>query len=300
MSGFYSDLKAAGIKYIKDFSLKEKANFRIGGKAECYLKAENTVALAGVVKAAGAAKKEMFVMGNLTNVLISDGKLKKVFIELKGDFTAVRSEGVVRVFAGAGAKMNAVLGFLIRKGLKGMEFMAGIPGTVGGAVYMNAGAFGKSISPLITRVYYMDKKGKCGVLTDIKKGFSYRHSVFQENGFIITGAEFKLKKGKPAEIKKEMAEIIKQRHAKHPWKAYCAGSFFKNGKDYTAGKLIEQAGFKGRKVGGAKISEMHGNFLINDTGKASCKDVMKLAAIVKKEVYKKFKVRLEEEVRVIK
>lgn len=299
VNNFYAALENAGIEYRRDFPIAEKSSFKIGGKVECYLTVKDQAGLEAVVKAAKAAKKELFIMGNLSNVLITDGRIKKVFVELKGEFEEVKAKGKTGVYAGAGVKLSVMLGWLMKNSLGGVEFLAGIPGKLGGAVYMNAGAFGKGIGSYITKIYFTDRNGNCGIIENGKEAFSYRHSIFQENGLIITGVELKLKKRPKEEIRKEMAGLIKLRHSKHPWKAYCAGSFFKNSRDHTAGKLIEEAGLKGKTVGKAEISKMHANFLINKGG-ASCKDVVKLANLVKKVVYRKFKVRLEEEVRYIK
>jgi UDP-N-acetylmuramate dehydrogenase len=238
-------------------------------------------------------------MGNLSNVLVADTKVKKVFVELKGDFEEIKAAGKSLVYAGAGLKNSVTLGWLMKRDMGGLEFMAGIPGKIGGAVYMNAGAYGKGIGSYITKVYFMDLKGNCGIIENGKEAFSYRHSLFQDNGFIITGIELKLGKRPAEEIRKEMAAIIKLRHSKHPWNAFCAGSFFKNDKNYTAGKLIEEAGLKGVSCGKAEISRKHANFLVNKGG-ASFKDVVKLANMVKKRVYNKFKVKLEEEVKYIR
>jgi len=287
------------MEFHRDYLIKKRTTFNIGGRVECYLKAKDLTELAEAVIAAKGAKKELFVMGNLSNVLIADGRIKKVFVELGGSFTKIESAGKNTVYAGAGAKLSSLLGFALANSLSGIEFLAGIPGTAGGAVYMNAGAFGKGIGAFIKKIYFMDNSGKCGVITNPEKAFSYRNSIFQKNGLIITGADLRLKKGKKEAIRKEMTGIIKLRHSKHPWDAWCAGSFFKNAKDYTAGKLIEQAGLKGACVGKAQVSEMHANFLINKGG-ATYKDVIKLADKVKKEVYRKFGIRLEEEVRFVK
>jgi UDP-N-acetylmuramate dehydrogenase len=296
---FFDALKKAGIEHYPGYAVKKRTTFNIGGRVECLIRAKDLEELAVSVKAAGAAKKKVFVMGSLSNVLISDRRIKKVFIELAGGFLEIRKAGASKVYAGAGVKIGSLTAFLIRNALTGLEFMAGIPGSVGGAVYMNAGAYGKGIGSFIDRIHFMDLKGRCGIITNPEKAFSYRHSIFQKNGFIVTGVELGLKKGKAEAIRKEVSFLIKARHKKHPWDAYCAGSFFKNSADYTAGKLIEQAGLKGKKVGGAMVSKMHANFLIN-TGRAKYSDVVKLARCVKKEVYKKFGIKLVEEVKYVK
>jgi len=298
VGGFYGKLREAGIEFYNNFSIKDKTSFKIGGRVECYLTVKNTGELTIAVKSARKWKKELFIMGNLSNVLVTDRKIRKVFVELKGGFEEIKAKGKTSVYAGAGIKISVMLGWLMKHNLGSLEFMAGIPGKLGGAVYMNAGAFGKGIGSYISRIYFTDKKGNCGIIENGREAFSYRHSIFQKNGFIITGVELKLKK-KPAEdIRKEMASLIKIRHSKHPWNAYCAGSFFKNDRNYTAGKLIEEAGLKGLTCGKAEVSRMHANFLINKGG-AKFKDVVKLANLVKRAVYRKFGIRLEEEVKYV-
>lgn len=299
VKNFYRQLKEVGIEFNRNYPIKNRTSFNIGGRVDCYLTVKDMDEIMTTVKAARENKKALFVMGNLSNVLISDKKVNKVFVELKGDFEKIEVKGKTGIYAGAGVKISVLLGWLLKNGLGGLEFMAGIPGKLGGAVYMNAGAYGKGIGSYIKKVYFVDKRGRCGIIENAGEAFLYRHSIFQENGFIITGVELGLKIRPAEKIRKEMAELIKLRHSKHPWNAYCAGSFFKNHRDYTAGRLIEEAGLKGSKCGKAEVSKMHANFLINKGG-ASFGDVVKLANKVKKAVYKKFKVKLEEEVRYIR
>lgn len=299
VKSFYAELKEANIEYYRNFSIKEKTSFHIGGRVDCYLTVKNVEELKTVVLAAHKWKKEIFIMGNLSNVLISDKKINKIFVELKGEFEEMVSISKTNIYAGAGIKISAMLGWLMKHSLGGLEFMAGIPGKLGGAIYMNAGAWGKGIGAYIKKVYFMDKNGNYKSIENRKNIFAYRHSIFQKNGFTITGVEFKLKTKELAKIKKEMADLIKIRHSKHPWNAYSAGSFFKNSSKYTAGKLIEEAGLKGKSIGNAEVSEMHANFLINK-GNAKYSEMLKLVKLIKNTVYKKFKIRLKEEVKYIK
>jgi UDP-N-acetylmuramate dehydrogenase len=297
--GFFAELKKNGVEFYPGCGIKERTTFKIGGTVYCRIFAKRLDELSAAVKTAKKWGKKIFVMGSLSNVLITDKKINKVFIELGGEFYDIRKTGPSSVYAGAGAKIGSLTAFVIKNGLAGIEFMAGIPGTMGGAVYMNAGAYGKGIGAYIKKIHFMDRAGQCGIIENPEKAFSYRHSIFQENGYIVTGAELGLKKGVSAEIRKEIMLLIKTRHAKHPWKAFCAGSFFKNSPECPAGSLIERAGLKGKKVGDAMVSLKHANFLIN-TGNAGYGDVVKLAKNVKQTVYKKFGVKLEEEVRYIK
>jgi UDP-N-acetylmuramate dehydrogenase len=165
---------------------------------------------------------------------------------------------------------------------------------------MNAGAFGTAVCAILLKVYAVDRLGRPVTIKVKKEMFGYRKSIFQKNGYVITGAEIKVKRGNRMKIQEQMKNIMASRRSKHPWKEPSCGSFFKNHfPEYTAGRLIEEAGLKGMKVGGAAVSIKHANFLVNK-GNATAADVKKLAALVKKEVYKKTGIRLEEEVRYIK
>jgi UDP-N-acetylmuramate dehydrogenase len=294
----YKELDKAGIDYKKDFSVKNAANFRIGGRVDAFVEIKDVKRLETAVRAAGKARCKYMAIGNMTNLLIADHRIKRVFIKLSGEFGKLEMKGRDTVYAGAAVKNEKLLNFMSRNGLGGLEFLAGIPGTVGGAVYMNAGAYGRGIGGQIKKVYYVDRKGTLKAIIN-KNLFSYRHSRFQDNGGIITGVDIRASGKDRKESAAEMKAIIQQRRAKHPWNAACAGSYFKNTPDIPAGKLIEMAGLKGKKVGGAAVSGKHANFLIN-TGGASFNDMIKLAELVKKTVYKKFKIKLKEEVIIIR
>jgi UDP-N-acetylmuramate dehydrogenase len=299
VSGIAAELKKAGIAFKRNYSVKKLASFKIGGRVDAYVEAGNIQELQKTVCAAGRAKTKFMIVGNMTNLLITDKKINRVFIKLAGDFRRISRKGRTAVYAGAAVKNGELLNFLLKNGLGGLEFLAGIPGTIGGATYMNAGAYGKGIGAYAGKVFYADKHGKTGAVNNMKGVFTYRHSRFQDDGRIITGVLIKAEKRNRAESAAEMKDIIKQRHIKHPWDAACAGSFFKNTADITAGKLIEMAGLKGKKAGGAMVSEKHANFLIN-AGGARFSDVIRLSELVKKTVYKKFKIRLKEEVIIIR
>jgi UDP-N-acetylmuramate dehydrogenase len=295
----FEEFVSAGICVKKNFPLKKKASFKIGGKADLFIEIKDRKELEAAVKILRKNKMQYMAAGNMTNLLIKDSRIKIGFLKLVGGFNKIELRAKKLVYTGAGADNSKLLNFLVRNGLGGLEFLAGIPGTVGGAVYMNAGAYGRGIGTYVSRVYFTDRKGRSGSVTAKDAGFSYRKSIFQENHSIITGVELAAENKDRKESAGEMREIIKSRHNKHPWDAACAGSFFKNTPDITAGKLIELAGLKGLTVGGAMVSEKHANFLIN-TGGASYKDVIRLAEKVKRSVYKKFKIKLEEEVIIIR
>ncbi len=291
-------LKKTGIECRKNVNMSKLSTFKVGGKAALFVEPKNEKELSAAVTACVKARVPYMAVGSMSNVIPSDGKINIVFLSMVKGFKKAELKGKTVIKAGAGMSVNAFNMFAARHSLKGAEFLAGIPGTIGGAVYMNAGAFGKNVSMIVSRVYAINKKGESVVLEKDKCRFSYRKSVFQKNGFVITAAEFKLKKGDSAEIKSEIKKIIKLRHEKHPWQP-SAGSFFKNSyPSYTAGKVIEAAGLKGKSIGGAAVSEKHANFIINKGG-AKASDIKRLAAFIKKEVYKKFKIRLKEEVKYI-
>jgi UDP-N-acetylmuramate dehydrogenase len=299
MINYPAELEKEGIAFKKDLLIRELSNFKTGGRVEALVEVKSVPELEAAVKILKKAKTRYLVVGNLTNLLIADGRVDKVFLKLGAGFADLKRGPGKTVYAGAAVKNGKFLNFLAKNGLGGLEFMAGIPGTIGGAVYMNAGAYGKGIGSYVRRVYYVDRNGKPGSMKNRAGMFSYRSSRFARDSSVITGADIKAEKKDMAESLDEMREIIRQRHEKHPWDAACAGSFFKNTPDITAGKLIEMAGLKGLRVGGAMVSTKHGNFLIN-TGNASFKDVIRLAEKVKKIVYKKFRIKLKEEVVIVK
>ncbi len=291
--------KQAGIEFERNYDLSKKACFKIGGRVRLLVSVKSERELSDAVKILRKHKVRAGMFGCFTNVLIREGAIKEAYIVPAAALCGVRKLPRGRIWAGSGAKFSAVLSLAAREGLSGLEFMAGIPGSVGGAVYMNAGAYGCSSGTFVESVGFADKTGALKTLKNKKGMFGYRKSIFQKNKAFITGAVFKLKKGGKQAILKKMKEIVKIRRAKHPWDAACAGSFFKNPAEKTAGRIIEEAGLKGLRCGGAEVSKKHANFIIN-TGGAKYSDVIRLAAKVKKEVYKKTGIKLAEEVRYIR
>ncbi|HRU39407.1 MAG TPA: UDP-N-acetylmuramate dehydrogenase [Candidatus Goldiibacteriota bacterium] len=296
---FEAELKKEGIMFIKNYSVKKASNFRVGGRVSYYITPRGEEELCAALKIIRKEGKRYMAAGRLTNVLFCDSDIDMALIGMTPWFDNIGLKGKDRVVAGAGVTNAELLDFMASKSLSGAEFLAGIPGTVGGAVYMNAGAFGRNISGIIAKIRYADKNGRIREMGPERAGFAYRHSCFHENGGIITAAEIKAKKSDKKEIKAVIRGIIGLRHRKHPWKAACAGSFFRNTPDISAGKLVELAGMKGASVGGAEVSQQHGNFIINRKN-ASFRDVIALSEKVKKAVYKKFGVRLKEEVVIVR
>lgn len=293
----YKELKDFNISFCKDWDVSKYSNFKIGGKINALIEVNKISQIIDVIKILNKYQKKYFVIGNLTNVLVREGKLDCFFIRLKGDFEKILYNSKKVIFAGAGVSNDNLLNNMAENGLGGLTFLAGIPGTIGGAIYMNAGAYGKYIGDFINNILIVDKKGEFKILPN-KNIFSYRSSIFQKDKSVVLGAEIRVHKSKKEKVLSDIRNILAIRHAKHPWNAACAGSFFKNTKKYPAGMLIEDCGLKGFAVGDAAISKMHANFIINK-GKAKFNDVVHLSKIVKDKVYKKFKIKLKEEVVII-
>jgi len=299
MNSLRRQLSEAGIELFADFSVKELSYFKIGGKAALFVIPRSEKEVSTVIKACKLHKMPFMAVGCMSNMVIKDGKINKVFISLKNGFSHIEKKGASGIFAGAGASIEELMEFAAKNGLSGMEFMSGIPGSVGGAAYMNAGAFGKSFAEVIDVVHVAGAGSALTKVKSCKKVFSYRKSIFMKKECVITGVELKLKKSTPVKVKKEVNRIIELRKAKHPQEP-SAGSYFKNKfPEYVAGRVIEECGLKGKQIGGAAVSEKHANFIINK-GNARFNDVVKLADYVKKTVFKKKGIRLEEEVRYIR
>ncbi|MBO4217378.1 MAG: UDP-N-acetylmuramate dehydrogenase, partial [Clostridia bacterium] len=231
-------------------------------------------------------------VGNMSNLLFSDGGYRGAVITTKEMANITTSSG--KVVADAGASLSALADFCRNASLSGAEFLYGIPGTVGGGVYMNAGAFGGSVSDVLTASEYI-KDGKFIKLDSAAHGFGYRNSVYKTSGGVIVSAEFSLPEGDRGEITGKMEGYLAKRRASQPLDKPSAGSVFKRPEGFFAGKLIEDAGLKGARVGGAAVSEKHAGFIVN-VGGATAEDVKELIQIIKSRVFDSFGVSLEEEI----
>ncbi len=299
MSKIAKELKKLKIKVKENYNIKNLTSFKIGGKVDLFIKAENIWQLNEIIKILKKYGKKRIILGNMTNVLINDKRLKLAIIVLSGVFRNIFIKEKNILYVGAGAKISELIAFSIKNNIGGLEFMAGIPGTLGGAVFMNAGAFGKYIGNLIKKVDVLTPEGKTKIIINNGKIFGYRNSIFQKNKNIILGMDIFYKKEKRNLIKKQVKKILKLREKKHPYNYPSAGSFFKNLKEKAAGDLIEKAGLKGLRIGKAEVSQKHANFIINKDG-AKFFDVLKIAKIIKREIYKRYKIKLKEEVKIIK
>lgn len=278
-----------------DEPMKKHTTFHIGGPADCLVTPETVEELGQVLASCHAAKVPVFILGNGSNLLVSDNGMEGVVIQLFGKFNQYSVEGNV-IKAQAGILLSKLGSVAKNASLAGFEFAAGIPGTLGGAVVMNAGAYGGEMKDIITSVQVMDKNGNLLEIPKEEMDFSYRHSIISEKNYIVIGATITLAPGDAEEIAARMEELSIARKTKQPLEYPSAGSTFKRPEGYFAGKLIQDAGLRGYQVGDAQISEKHCGFVINK-GNASARDVMQLMKDVQDKVMEQFGVLLEPEVR---
>lgn len=237
------------------------------------------------------------VMGNGSNMLVSDKGIRGVVLQVGGKLSQCRIDGET-VYAEAGILMSALAKRILAAELTGFEFASGIPGTLGGGIYMNAGAYGGELKDIIREVTYMDENGEIRTARNAELDFGYRHSMFETRKCVILSCVMELKKGNAEEIRALMADYTKRRNDKQPISMPSAGSTFKRPEGYFAGKLIQDSGLMGYSVGGAQVSEKHAGFVVNKGG-ATAEDVLNLIEYVQKTVMDKFGVHLEPEVRLI-
>ena len=278
--------------------MRAHCSFRIGGPARALVRpasAEETAAVCRIVRGGGA---QPLLIGNGTNLLITDGDVDRIVVQMGERMADVARTDATHLRAGAGIPLARLAQAALGYGLAGLEFAHGIPGTLGGGVVMNAGAYGGELKDVVTEVtaLYPDS---VKVLTPAELDFSYRHSVFSAGEGIVLGAKVKLESGDPDAIKAKMDDLMARRKASQPLELPSAGSTFKRPTGYYAGPLIEGCGLKGCRVGGAEVSSKHAGFVVN-VGGATCADVLALIEKVQKTVYDAHGVMLEPEVKIIR
>ena len=285
------------IKYNEP--MNKYTSFKIGGPAECLIKIDNEDDLKEILKFVKEENIKLTILGNGSNVLVLDKGIKGITLLMKIEKIEMHEEGnKVLVKLGAGEKIAKVGRVFLNKSLTGFEEISGIPGTIGGAVRMNAGAHGREMKDIVKTVTCFDLGGNKKVFTNEEMEFSYRRSIVFSKKYIITEVEIKLEKGKEQEIKEKMEEYSNSRKEKQPLEYPSAGSTFKRGEDFITAKLIDEAGLKGMSVGGAEISTKHAGFIINKNN-ATAKDVLDLVQKVKEEIYKKFGKNIELEIEIL-
>lgn len=275
--------------------MKKHTTFRIGGPADYYLCPHSTEELQKILQICRENKLEFFILGNGSNLLVSDKGYRGVVIQLWKNFSDIETEDNT-ITVKAGALLSKVAAEALEESLTGMEFASGIPGTMGGAVMMNAGAYGGEMKDIIREVTVLTREGELLTLSKEEMNFGYRTSVVKEKGYVVISAELQLRKGDREEIRKVMDELKERRVTKQPLDMPSAGSTFKRPEGYFAGKLIMDAGLRGFSVGGAQIAEKHCGFVVNK-GDATAADVLGLIGEVQKRVQEKFGVALEPEVK---
>lgn len=268
--------------------------FRIGGPVECLITVDTEEQLKKVLAYLQAAGWDFFLLGNGSNLLVSDRGYRGVVIRLGGRFCQVERKGE-RIYAGAGALLGAIAQEALRAGLAGFEFASGIPGTLGGAVRMNAGAYGGEMARVIEAVEVMAQNGEVLTLDNETMEFGYRYSAIKDRPYVVLRCTLRLQEGDREAVSARMQELAERRREKQPLEFPSAGSTFKRPEGHYAGKLIMDAGLAGRRRGGAQISEKHCGFIVN-TGTATAADVAGLIEETKETVRDRFGVTLEPEV----
>ena len=280
-------------------SMKKHTSFKIGGDADVFIYVNNIESLKIILGLITTENIPYFIIGNGTNLLVSDDGFRGIVLNLQHGLKNIEiNKEENTIYCEAGVPLNKVCVCALQNNLSGLEFAWGIPGTCGGALSMNAGAYGSDIPNVIESSKHLTPSGTTETLSKNELNLSYRKSIFSDKPFIISSMKFKLHKANEKDIRAKMYENISKRKSKQPLEYPNAGSIFKRPKGYFAGALIEQSGFKGKFVGGAMVSPKHSGFIIN-TGKATASDVSNLIYLIKDKVYKEFGVILECEIKTL-
>lgn len=299
MNRLISSLDERKIIYRLNEPMKLYTTFKTGGPAELFIIPRDENEIRAIMRLCDELGTEVFVLGKGSNLLVSDDGIKdKAVIYIGENFDYIREIGECTFEAGAGASVASVCKYALSKSLSGLEFAYGIPGSVGGAAFMNAGAYGGEVKDVIELCRHITDKGDYGQFSASELDFSYRHSVYSRGGYIITGVVFRLKKADKHQIEYAMSDFITRRKDKQPLEYPSAGSVFKRPDGYFAGALIEQSGLKGKQIGGAMVSEKHAGFIINYDN-ATTTDVINLIKHCQKTVKEKFSVDLETEIKFV-
>lgn len=281
-----------------DFPMSKVTSFKIGGNAKCLIVPKDKEALTSALKAVKETGLPLFVMGNGSNILVGDNGIDGVVLKMGDSLNVLEKSGEKTIIASSGILLSKLSTFALNNSLCGLEFAHGIPGSVGGAVYMNAGAYDGQMKDVVESTTYIDESYQIKILKKEQHDFSYRHSFFSNKDYIILESTFSLIPSNKDDIERKMDNFKMRRKEKQPLEFPSAGSVFKRPQGYFAGKLIEDCGLKGKKIGGAMISEKHAGFIINFDN-ATSKDVLNLIEHIKNEVYKKFNIQLECEIKMV-
>lgn len=287
-----------GEKNIKiNEPMKNHTSFKVGGPADLLVKPDSFAELSGVLKLCKKENMPVFVMGNGTNLLVRDKGIRGVVVKIYDNFNKfIVKDNIIEAFGGI--LLSRISNIALKNRLAGLEFASGIPGTLGGAVAMNAGAYGGEMKDVVVQTEYMDRDGDIKVLRGGEHGFGYRTSFIQKEMGIVLKSTLRLKPRDMDEIKMLMEDLTNRRKDKQPLEMPSAGSVFKRPEGYFAGKLIEDSGLRGFSIGGAQVSIKHCGFIVN-SGDATSSDVINLVKYVQDKVVEKFGVELQTEIRIV-
>lgn len=278
--------------------MKEHTTFKIGGNADYLIFPADVEQAAHILRLIARYEIPLTILGNGSNVLVLDRGIRGAVVKFNHPMSSIRVEGE-RIVAGAGALLKDVSAAAADAGLTGLEFACGIPGSIGGAIFMNAGAYDGEMKNVADTVRTVDREGRIHTYSRDELDLGYRHSRFQDNGEAIVEVELCLEPGDSSAIRAKMDDFTQRRESKQPLEMPSAGSTFKRPKGYFAGTLIQETGLKGLQVGGAQVSTKHAGFVVNATGNATAADVRGLIHEVQQRVYEKHGVMLHPEVRII-
>lgn len=282
-------------RILKNEPMSKHTTFKIGGPADLFIKVKTVEELKYVIEKVKDNNKDYYVIGNGSNLLVKDNGIRGIVIKLEFNEINVIDN---KINVGAGALLSQVSLIAKENKLSGLEFAYGIPGTVGGAIYMNAGAYGGEMKDIVESVTYLNENLEVKNLSNDELNFRYRESIFEANKGIILSTVLELQKDDEKNIEEKMQNNLNSRKQNQPLEYPNAGSTFKRGKDFITAKLIEDAGLKGKKIGGAKVSVKHSGFVVN-TGNATAKDVLELIEYIRTEVKRKFNKEIELEIKVL-
>ena len=295
---FKNKLEGICENVLYDEPMKKHITFRVGGNADAFVSVSNEKEIIDIINLCKEANVDYYIIGNGSNLLVYDDGYRGLIIEIGKSFADIKRIDDETFYADSGVLLSRIAVYALENELAGFECLSGIPGTLGGGVVMNAGAYGGELKDVVESVKVLDDNGDVFVIKNEDMKFGYRNSVVKEKGYVVLGATIRLRKGNAEEIKSLMSDFNGRRRDKQPLEYPSAGSTFKRPQGYFAGKLIEDSGLRGYAVGGAQVSEKHCGFVINK-GDATCSDVLNLIEDVKNKVFEDSGVTLEREVKII-
>ena len=286
-------------KILFNEPMSKHTTFKVGGPAECYIKIDDIEDLRNILKFAKNNYIKITVLGNGSNVLVLDKGIKGIVLNIRfNKMEMLNFDGKIYANIGAGVKISIFGHLLLKNEITGFEELSGIPGTIGGAVRMNAGAHGKEFKDIVNTVTCMDYDGNIKQFENKDMEFDYRRSMLKDKKYIVLEVGMRFEKRTEKDIRQKMEEYASYRKEKQPIEYPSAGSTFKRGSDYITAKLIDEAGLKGFSIGGAEVSEKHAGFIINK-GNATAKDILELIEYVRNKIYEKYNKEIELEIEII-